>query len=79
MEGYFIYLLFRQMFPNNRIELIAPHATFDGVVEQLNENKKYHIDRGRNVETYSDGSFAVKDKDGNPKEYYFVSTRTILK
>lgn len=79
MEGYMIYLLYRQMFPTNRIELIAPHATFDGVVEQLNENKKYYIDRGRDVETQSDGSFLVKDKDGNPKEYFFVSSRTILK
>lgn len=79
MEGYLIYLLYRQRFPMNGIELIAPHATFDGCVEQLYENKKYYIEMGRNVETHSDGSFLVKDKDGNPKEYYFVSTRTILK
>ena len=81
MVGNMIYLLFRQDLRRGGIILIAPHATFDGVEEQLHEELDNFRECGWFVTPQRDGAYLVtEDTEDNPsKFYYFVSSRTIEK
>ena len=75
-----IYLLFRQDLRKNSIELLAPHATFDGVMEHLQREQTYWEEKMWPVERHVDCSFLVMDVfEKTPKYYYLVGSRTILK
>ena len=71
-----IYLLFRQDLRRGGLELIAPHATFDGVLDQIEAEREYWEKAGKAVQRNLNGSLYVKDLH-EPIFYYFVSTRTI--
>jgi len=80
MVGNQIYLLYRQNLKEGGILLLAPHATYDGVMEQLEAERLYWETNGWPVERYVDSSFLLKDNfTKEPKYYYFISQRTIEK
>lgn len=76
MVGNMIYLFYKQDLVRGGIQLVAPHATFDGAKKRFDEAREYWSEKGKIV--YDDGvSLIVRGEDGTPLYYYFVSTRTI--
>ena len=75
-----IYLLFRQDLKRGGIVLIAPHATYDGVRDHMQDIEDYCEKYGLPFKRGADGSLTTSGIGGGKmKWYYFVSTRTIEK
>lgn len=79
MVGKMIHLLFRQDFQRAGLTLVAPHATFDGAKNHLQEIEDYCEKHGLPYKRDADGSLTTSDLGGGEMRwYYFVSSRTIL-
>ena len=80
MVGNMIYLLFRQDLKNRNVTLIAPHATFDGVMDHMQDIEDFCKKNGLPHERGVDASLTTSGllRGGKMRWYYFVSSRTIL-
>jgi hypothetical protein len=76
MVGNMIHLLMRQDMKDGGVTLETPHATWYGAMKHIDELRAHWYSKGMLLQD-SDSGLIVGDRDGKPKHYYFISSRTI--